>query len=764
MEKLTEIFEPVGELVTGKLLKEKDLMVEPVFVQAGESYIIDHENVNFSLGAQSSLSVQLFNDENDKDENELLSSLPTSPISFDPATDAFLKYETAIFPKAKGAFSLKEIGFGFEISAGVKAVFYKGHENTTTIQEAFSSDIKNFLTIFKWGDVLRLEIGDALCFNVEGKLNSALKISWSNILAQSLGSLSTNLPKPVTLDINLSPQLTANFSVNITDQFSYFIKRKDENRLSVSVRKIKNSLSTGGVGAKVGVAFSKPEEIEIALNSIFDKVSESLLKKGTSIVESAIEAVSKKIASTDELGSLVEVADLLGLPNPLENLNSSEYLDLLHNRWEKLKGDFKTNISKIAKTNVELSFSYEYKRIKEGSELLAIELPDSSLAPYHSQLLGFNLSNLVDDLGDEKVSDATLISYINQSSLKIEKSWGFGLNLMGKEFLKGRDFEIKEDTQRIDLQKHKQVSFRRATGYNWKIGNKEEGKWLTEVNATMESFSLAKEPTFSEIDLSFYLNLIVSYGKLKKEGELKKQLDMGVLWGSILQEEVESIVDKYFHALKNKAVTFESKLIFSETVTKTIFAQVGHHGLNDVNRKLLAHSFAASMAFVDDFDLRNSVSERESVYWPLWFDFLKTPNQPCIGLSKKAYDHLRKIPNAGSLPQFEKKAGSNNQGIYFADVIFSHPNLYNDLVSCLSGIHGLATCINSNSPVGDHFDRNYSKINAFLSQSFYVRALGSFLGRYASQDPLFSNEVQRIFTISFDEDGETQVINLAVIH
>ncbi len=248
------------------------------------------------------------------------------------------------------------------------------------------------------------------------------------------------MPKPVTLDITLSPQLTANFSISITDRFTYFLKRIDADRLSVSVRKIKNSLSTGGVGAKVGVSFSKPEEIENALNTIFDQVSESLLKKGTSAVESAIEAITKKLATNEQLGLIVEVASLLGLPNPLENINPSESLKIVQNRWKKLKEEFKTNLSKIAKTNAELSFSYEYKRIKEGHELLAIELPDSSLAPYHTQLLGFNLSRLVDDLGEEKVRDATLISYINQSTLKIEKSWGFGLNLMGKEFLKGRDF------------------------------------------------------------------------------------------------------------------------------------------------------------------------------------------------------------------------------------------------------------------------------------------------------------------------------------
>jgi hypothetical protein len=230
-----------------------------------------------------------------------------------------------------------------------------------------------------------------------------------------------------------------------------------------------------------------------------------------------------------------------------------------------------------------------------------------------------------------------------------------------------------------------------------------------------------------------------------------------------MQEDVEIIIEKYLPVLKNKAVTVESKLIFPESITKIVIAQVGHHGLSNVNKMLLAKSMAASMPYLTDFELRTSVSERENAYWQLWLDFLKKPDQSKSDLAKKAFDHLRKIPNSGSLPQLEKQAGNNNQGLFFADVIFTNPKIFEDSELFLVGIQGLANSINSNSPVGDNFEKNYQKINAFLSQSFYVRTLGSFLSRYASQDPLLSNEVQRIFTITYDQDEETQVINLAVI-
>src|SRR5688572_46663 len=126
MEKLEKIFKPAGELLTDKSLKDKDLMVAPVEVKAGESYGIDQGEVTFSIGAQATLTTQLFNDENDRDENEFISADADSLISFKPATQAYLKYQAAVLAKANASASLKSIGFDFESAGNVKATYYKG--------------------------------------------------------------------------------------------------------------------------------------------------------------------------------------------------------------------------------------------------------------------------------------------------------------------------------------------------------------------------------------------------------------------------------------------------------------------------------------------------------------------------------------------------------------------------------------------------------------------------------------------------------------
>ncbi|MEO7991396.1 MAG: hypothetical protein ABI663_17725 [Chryseolinea sp.] len=755
MEKLEEIFQPIAELLTDKQLKEKDLMVDPVELKAEKSYPINQGEVTFSIGAQASMTVQLFNDENDKDAEAFISGASPSYIVFKPASQAYLKYQASVLPKANASGSIEDIGFEFEVATDLKATYYKGHANTEKIKDAFIQDATNFLTIFKWQDIQKLAVNDALSFNVAGKLKAGLKVSWSNIFAQSLSSVTSALPFPLTIDINLTPKLTASFDVTITDQFSYFIKRIDGGKFFVAISKIKNSTTTTSLGALVGVAFSKPDELEGQLNTIVDEALKAIVKKSGVQVDKAIEAVKKGNAKSEQTAIISEVADRLGLSG------IPDVIDALEEKWKKLKEDLKKNIKNIAEANAELSFTYEYQRIKEGKELLSVNLPETALKNHHPNLLRFKLSGLLDSLSKESISGAEVVSYLNQVVLKIDKSWGFGLKLMGKEFLKSRDFETNVDTIRTDIKNHKQINQDRSVGYTWKLG-KGKGKWLTEMNAAMKTFSASSDPLFSEVALNWYLNMVIEDNRVK-ERELREYLDMGVLWGSILQHDVEALVKKYLPLIEKKAATFESKLILSEFATKTILVQAGANQFDKINKEYMARSFAAAMGYMEEFALRREVQAREDSYAPLWLTYLNKPNQDTRDLATMAYNHLRTLPHADTLPQFEKNAGVNNQGNWFADVIFTNPNTYSHTISCFLGIADLSNKINTSAPLANNFDLAFKKIGPFLSQSLYVRALGSFLSRYAMANPLLQKEVKRVFTITYQENDQEQIVNLAVV-
>jgi hypothetical protein len=759
MENLSEILQPVAELLTDKKLKEKDLLVDPVELKTEKSLPINQGEVTFSIGAQGALTVQLFNDENDKDPNEFISAKSDSHITFKPASQAYLKYQASVTPKANGKGKIQDIGFEFEAEASVKVANYKAHNNSEIVRDAFVNDIQNIHTILKWEHIKDLPVNDAVNLNIGGKLTAGLEISWSNIFAQSLSALTANLPYPVTLDLNLSPELTASFNVSISDQFSYLIKRTAADRLYVALSKIKKSTASASLGASVGVAFSKPEELEKQLNAIIDELIKAIVKEAGSSVEKAIKAASNGSATAPQLSLIKEVAEVLGLTGVPDLVKKEE------ERWKKLKEDLKAGIKKVAEFNAELSFTYEYERIKEGKELLALELPDKFLEKHHPKLLRFKLSELLADLATTKNSNATLKSYINQNSLTIKKTWGFGLKVFGKKFLEGKDFdtlgEEEETTLRVDFTGHKKINQQRAVGYSWQLG-RGEGKWFTELNARMKNYSAGTEPLFSEVELSWYLNMVIKDGRVK-ENELRAYLDMGVLWGSVQQQDVKGLVDKYLPALKNKRATFESKLILSELATRTIIQQAGFHQFNKTNQELMARSLAAALNYSPDYLLRADVKAREDAYAPLWLSYLNDPDQSTRALASTAFYHLRKLANID--PQLlarEKEAGLNNQGFCFADVVYLNAP-YTTCENLFKGLHELGSKISLNAPVATSFIEATDKLTAAGKQSFYLRALGSLLCRYAAQNTMLKKEVQRVFTITYEEEGKEQVVNLSVV-
>ena len=97
MEDLTQVLTPVKELLLVKPLKDKDLMAKenPIVLKADKSYPLTLTDVVFTFGAGAEVDIMLFNDEDDKDPDSLLSTNNT-PLTFNTANEAFLKYTNAI--------------------------------------------------------------------------------------------------------------------------------------------------------------------------------------------------------------------------------------------------------------------------------------------------------------------------------------------------------------------------------------------------------------------------------------------------------------------------------------------------------------------------------------------------------------------------------------------------------------------------------------------------------------------------------------------
>lgn len=193
------------------------------------------------------------------------------------------------------------------------------------------------------------------------------------------------------------------------------------------------------------------------------------------------------------------------------------------------------------------------------------------------------------------------------------------------------------------------------------------------------------------------------------------------------------------------------------------FQQIHHLGFNGPVQNLLARALASSLKYQEGFGLRKDPLTREKSYATVWNHFLSHPKTKTSDLAFITSRHLEKQPGAGNLPKFEKSAGRNHQSIWLADVVFLHPNLYPDLMACLSGMQELGESMLMAKPFSKNFDRSYAKIECFLGQSFYLEVLANFLHRIAKQNPLSSESVEKVFTIAYGSGEEEKTVHLGVI-
>ncbi|MEX6686299.1 hypothetical protein QTN47_02270 [Danxiaibacter flavus] len=757
MENLSELFIPTGELLlTTKLLKDKDLMANdnPAPLSAGKSYPIETGDVVFSIGANASLDVKLFNDENDNDEDNFLAT-KDKPITFDTANTAYLKYRGAITAKASGQVSLENLGFNadFSVTGGAKHLYYSGHNNTESINKAFLFDISHFKTIFRFEDVENLEVNNALALLVNGTLNAGLSVSWSNIFSQSLSALTNQLKTPLTLDINIGPQLTAAFNVSIKDDFFYFIKKIDKDNCLVSVRKAKSSVASGNIGASIGISFAQPDVLQTQLFDLYNKVIQSLTASTATEVEQVIANIESASADPTKKVLIAKLLGLFGLQNIPENLQ------LLVSKLHDFEKDIKGNLQKIALANITFSFKVEYSRIEENTELLSVSLPTAVLKNYHKDLLRFRTGNLLQDMRKNTIP-FILNTYLNEQKLVVERSFGFGLKLFNMSIISSKDYSTRKRFIRTNLTQNKQVLIDNTAGYTWSLG-KAQGSWMGELCGTMANFSKQVIPTADEFDFSLTLNMIQKDNKMSLN-DFKSYLDTAVLWSIMKQEDANAFANKYAGSeIIGQEVWIEHKLIFPDNTLKLILQQIDIIGWSNINIDTFCFAMAASMSYLPDFVLRASKQERQNTYAGAWKTFIQNHELDRGQYADIIASVIDEKGNPDNLSAFETNSSNWTFGDSFEGVIRSNPGLFDALTDFINGI------IDWNNNIAQHtsFDRldhSYNKISGIFKQSFYLKTLGCFLLTHAERLNL-TKDVKRIFTISYGAADNKQVINFAMI-
>ncbi len=749
MEDLSQTYHAIKELLHPKALKEKDLMSHdnPISIKADKSYPVTLPEVTFSFGAGAAMEVTLFNDEDDKDDNAFIATKNT-PIVLNTATDAYLKYANIVSAKANEQVTLADIGFNLNLSVSgcAKSVYYRRHPNTQLVRDAFAADLKQFRTIFKFEDVAGLEVNDGLGFIVNGTLSCDVKVSWSDILSTGITAVSNLLPLPVTLDISLLPSVTAEFTVTVTDDFAYLLKKQAGDQYLVSITKKKSTAATAALGASIGVEFADPTTIGQQVAAICDKVILSLLGNTLVEINTAIESYLKGEHSpiVEKLFSLFQLDKL---PQPI---------DLLKAKLQQLEQDAAGVITKLATDSISFSFSWSYSRIEEDKQLLSVLIAGSDLKNYHSDLLRFKTGKLLQDLRNATIP-FTLISYLDQHVLTISRSWGFGLTVFDFTILTSKDYEESKNTIQTDLKgTNSKIQLDRTKGYKWHL-LKGAGSWMGQFSATMPDFQPVC--TLDKFGYTMSLDTLLKDPNVG-EKDLRGYLADAVTWGAVNECDVDKLVQKYA-LLEGKEVIVETKLIFPDNVLRAMFSQVAADGWGSANKKQLSRAMAAAMTWLPEFRSRAVLDDRQDVYAPLWAAFLEDPEQDPADFAALAESEIRGLGDEDHLAEFEADPANWVFGNSFAGVIRSYPGLLGSFKSFITGIVELQNKIKGQARYTD-LDPAYNNIAACLSDYFGLIASGRFLLETAIALNL-TKDVKKVLTFTYGPDTNQTAITCSVV-
>ncbi|UOE46862.1 hypothetical protein MTO98_20885 [Mucilaginibacter sp. SMC90] len=762
---LSNVLLPLRELLlTTKVLKDKDLMADetPIALKTDGAESVNIQGVTFTIGAGAGVSVKLFNDEDDKDEDEFV-GVKDAPIIFNSESEAYLKYTNAITAKLDANLPIASAGFDLALTSegNAKSVFYKKHANTDIVNAAFLQDIIHYHTIFDPADIEDLDEDDALAFLVTGSLSSSIKISWSDIFSSSLSLLAGILPVPVTLDLSLTPSLMATVNFSVKDDFRYFIKKLPNKECLVIFKKGKATSTGVSAGAAIQIGLTNSSELENQLEELYEKIIESVFGHTANEIDTALQKIKGGVADADQEEMVKRLLIYFKLDKVPDSINT------LIAKIAAIKTIIPDKIKAIANASLDLSFSYQYKRLTEENEILSVKLPTKELIAnnnYHKDLLKFKLTGLLDDLRDSKVAGAVVNSYLNEKKITVSKSWGFGLQLFDFNLL-GKDYTDLKDVVRTNLgNTAQQISMERVLGYKWGLG-KPAGSWKGLITADMAGYSKQAIPAIDEFDISMLINQISENTRLDEDG-FRDLIDLAVLWGAIKVADVTAVVTKYLPKVnvKDKKVLTEHKLLFSPAAFKLLMQTISSIGWSGLNLKYLAMAMGASMTYISDYQLRRDPAARQQTYGGLWLGYLNDfdPDTDPGDFAAAAEEVVRNMGNPDHLAQFEADPGNWIFGDTYAGVIRSNPSLQSDLKDFILGIQNLNNAVQQHSQYTS-FNNAYKKISGVFSQSFSLRTIGNFLMLYA-RDLNILSEMSQVFTITIDPDGDTpEVVNFSII-
>lgn len=722
-----------------KITKYKDLTINDVnskeLVQgpAEKFYSKDLENFKFLVGATGEIRVELYNSLDDEDDLGVIGKI--IPIK---DTHGFIKYIADGQAKLMGSSEGKKHNFSLIQQKGATYSLYKIHPLTEKIHKAIEKDLSKFISVLDLSDSdVTLGVEEAAALHVDGQLEAKVSLSYSDVFLSSLNGLSKLLHKNELIKIQFKPDITLDFNIDISDTFTVVFHRNSEEQYTVLIKKSDIRQFGGSVKAGIQVSFVNPDQV----NKVFNDLLEKLLETS----EEKINEIISKSKFTDLSKSQKDLLEILLDKFGLEHV--TDKIDALKGKYSELKEKLEDTITNVAKANVELGFRYEYQQISTKNILFQGKFNRAAFKKYHFNMLSGNLKEIVDSHKNNNPDDIEVEHFLQESQKKRRKAWGFSMG-----FASTSTKEEIEDVVRKNTKGEKQVTFSGNRKYeNSFFGNKTS--WEVDFNVEMPVFSSNETPLASEFDYSLYLAIEWKDKKLNKKEDLLEFLDQGVLWSAIPQGEIINLADEFYPKMKRDTLTVTSQLKLSPYAFKQLLNRMII--LNERN-DIIGRALGAAMPYDQDHDIKRNIELRSKYYGQVWRHYLENPIH---GNDDYYVSFTYKTLKAVS-PELAKRERRGNKETREETTRLNN-NTDNEFNKFKKGIQRLHTGIHQPSPYSEVIKQSYQEIRAFWSLPFYTRALGYYLLYIASDRPDILDEMERIFTISYQgEGGKEEIINL----
>jgi hypothetical protein len=746
--------------------------------------------ITFSFDASAQGLIRVCNSADDEDVDDGVlgagrgeeSDEALSPALVFDAEHAWLKYRFGGLAKGSVAAEFSPAGVAIlpkvEGQKGVVFAYYRRHDPAEIAAAAVLADAVSLRTAFRADDALALEEGDALLYRLYGELSVGLTLKWSDVFTAGLSNLSALLRAGEVIALKADAGAEVSFRVGVRDDFRLVFTKGGpigETPETVRVSIFKSKTREVGISAKLGVSveFADPDAVEGQLTKVYEALAGPLVGNVDRLLQEADRAVSLEALPVEFQMPARLLMTRLGL-DPLLAKPAE-----LRAKWEEVKGKVPGIIEKVAKTKVELGFSYEYLRVSTDRTLLRADLDAETFRRLHPDLMVCQLEGLTEWLSKD-APEGALKRYLRQKSFKVSKAWGFNLGISPWGVKLGGTDRL--ETTRViqeNVRGEQRVAYDGLRSYEG-VWMKDKVTFAADFKAEMRTFAAPPQTCLFDYGLSLKWEWVEE--SLGRE-EFAKVLDHARLWRVVAPNRAEQATAAVEDAF-DKSATVRLELTLDQEALVGLLPLLvsppappfntpdGYNGF-DADRRLEtwgAEALAAAMPYMEMFDARRDPLVRLHLYAPLWRRYFKEDSRSFSDYRRIAQQEIPRLSDALNLGLKDDEGLAAHEFVEeqkqstFAGMIElqqgpggSSAGVHRNWQSFARGLRTLESAARpGNCQPYELVEKSFDDLSRFFTQSLYLRAAGYFIAEVARLTGK-SRLLKRSLTVTFGDDETVSI-------